>query len=452
MTPLTTATVGRNERCPCNSGRRYKDCCGRLVAAPAALTANATALMQAALSAQQARRLDEAAELYRKALSFDPEQPDALHMLGVICYERGDDVEAATLIRRALDLTQWRFPAFRHNYGLVLARAFRDRDDTRLEAARRRHRDLVASRVAIRDAVRPRVAVVVPCFNHARYLESTLESVYAQTYRDLEIIVIDDGSRDASPQIAQRVLARSPFPSRFVARANRGAAHTINEGIALSSAPYVNLLNSDDAFAADRIERMVEAVVGRSEWGFGGVGLLDAEGGPVDRLRDRRAFELSCLVAAVPFKETVGFALLTDNVAVSSGNLFFSRSLHERIGGFRDFRYNHDWDFALRALRISEPVFDAQPSYLYRLHEANTIAQSASAPRAETDSMMPEFLHWAIRAEDPESDVAPCIANWGAHFVVAILQTGMAEAVDVELLRELADRLQPSRASVVLQP
>jgi hypothetical protein len=66
--------------------------------------------------------------------------------------------------------------------------------------------------------------------------------------------------------------------------------------------------------------------------------------------------------------------------------------------------------------------------------------------------MMPEFLHWAIRAEHPESDVAPCIANWGAHFVVAVLQTGMAEAVDVELLRELADRLQPSRPSVVLQP
>ena len=79
--------------------------------------------MASALEAQKSRRLDDAEQLYREAIALTPDSADALHMLGVIRYERRDYAEAKALILRALDLTGWRFPNFRHNLGLVVARA-----------------------------------------------------------------------------------------------------------------------------------------------------------------------------------------------------------------------------------------------------------------------------------------------------------------------------------------
>src|ERR1700704_5108144 len=111
------ATVGRNSACPCGSGERYKDCCGRLPAVegatenPPSPTALAS-LMQQALAAQQAQLPRDADRLYREALAIAPDEPDALHMLGVLRYEQGDSEEAARLILRALDLTGWKHATY----------------------------------------------------------------------------------------------------------------------------------------------------------------------------------------------------------------------------------------------------------------------------------------------------------------------------------------------------
>ena len=87
-------------------------------------------------------------------------------------------------------------------------------------------------------------------------------SVFAQSYRALEIIVVDDGSTDDSPAVVERCLRESPFPHRLVTQSNRGAPAAINEALRHARGEYVNLLNSDDAFESERITKMVEAVAG----------------------------------------------------------------------------------------------------------------------------------------------------------------------------------------------
>src|SRR5437763_2057042 len=168
--------IGRNDPCRCGSGKRYKACCGQLAATESSRDVAAT--MKAALAAQQARRLDQAERLYRAALAVDPDLADALHMLGVVCYEQGNDAEAWRLILRALDVTDWRYPAYRHNFGLVLARAWRHLDAAKVAAARGRYRQLGALRSAPPRSLSPRVAVVVPSFNHAGFVEHALDSVF----------------------------------------------------------------------------------------------------------------------------------------------------------------------------------------------------------------------------------------------------------------------------------
>ena len=438
--PTTSAAVaspGRNDPCPCGSGKRYKDCCGRLEAA-----GSVEDLLNAALAAQQARQLDTAERLYRDALLRRSDLPDALHMLGVIRYEKGDDAEARSLILRALDLTGWAYPAFRHNLGLVIARADGGRADARRAHARDRYRRWQESRT-IRP-VAPRVDVVMPCFNHARYVAQALRSVFAQSYRRIRLIVIDDGSSDDSASVISRVLDKCPFPHRFIARDNRGAAATINEAVGMSDGEFVNVLNSDDLFEPDRIETLVSEIAGTGvQWGFSGVSFVDDQDVALDTLKDARAYAQTCSMSMIPFRETVGFSLITGNASMSSGNLFFSRSLFERVGGFREFRYNHDWDFALRALRLAEPAFVTAQTYRYRLHGANTIVESAERARSEANVIMREYLAWASTEDASASTLAPSLGNWGTAFIVTVLEGGMAELLDPVLLRRLADEPPP---------
>ena len=90
-----------------------------------------------------------------------------------------------------------------------------------------------------------RLAVIIPCYNHARYIGAALDSCLAQTRRPDRIIVIDDGSRDDSPAIIRSYASRGVEGS---ARENRGAHSTINELLAMAArdCDVVSILNSDD--------------------------------------------------------------------------------------------------------------------------------------------------------------------------------------------------------------
>lgn len=442
------AEIARNDPCPCGSGKRYKHCCGSVIDAAKTPPFDAIALMASALAEQQARRLDAAERLYREALAVDPDLADALHMLGVVRYERGAYSEARALIMRALDLTGWRFPSYRHNLALVVGKASQQGAvfAGQLAEQRRWYESHRALGKPSREAT-PRVAVVIPAHNHARYIEAALESVFAQTYANLEIVVIDDGSSDATLDAARRALQRSPFPHRLVSRDNRGSAATINEAISPCSTPYFNILNSDDAFAPQRIATLVEQVARRgASWGFSDVDFIDALDAPIDLLRDPRAYSIRCAISGMPSGRSIGFALLAFNVIVSSGNLFCSRHLWQTVGGFRDLRYNHDWDFGLRALWHEEPVFVRKRLYRYRLHAANTISESTSAPRDEAQAIIGEYLTRAID-EVPPNPVAPSSHAWGADFAVSVLQGGVAEACDTPVLRRLVSLADPAHVA-----
>ncbi len=394
------------------------------------------------MAAQRARDLRRAAGLYREVLALSPDEPDALHMLGVVCYELGNEIEALQLIRRALELTGWGFWTYRHNLGLVVSRLVSGRARQRAADTQARYSAWRELREGPGNPSSPKVAVVVPCYNHARYVERALASVFAQTYRQVELVVIDDGSTDGSADALRRALKKSPFPSRFVSCPNRGAAATINEGVRQCAAEYVNVLNSDDAFTADRLQAMVDQVAGQGlAWGFAEVEVIGEDDREVDPLRVERALDTLVMQGCIPLKQTVGFALLESNVAISSGNLFFSRALFDQIGGFRDFRYNHDWDFSLRALRLAEPRYVRERTYRYRLHAANTIAESVDQPRSEADAVLHDYLQWATTTEPADSPWAPCVANWGEMFAITVLGAGMARALAAEQLRTMVENL-----------
>jgi len=431
----------RNAPCPCGSGKRYKHCHGLAREGRSGVPATPVEeLMRRALEAQQARRPEEAEQAYREVLAILPDEPDALHMLGVLRHDLGDVDEAIALTMRALDLTNWRVPFMRTNLGIILAAHGGDVDEDEVAAMSERHAAMLGARQASKRRATPRVSVVVPAYNHAEYIERALASVLSQSWRDLEVIVVDDGSTDGTAECAERVLAGAALPHRLVRRGNRGASTTLNEGAALATGDYVQFLNSDDWLDPRRVERMVDEVAGvGAGWGFSAIALADAAGDPIDAMKNRRAFDLMCATSSVGFRQSVGFALIPTNATVSSGNLFVSRALFDRVGGFREFRWNHDWDFALRALWLDEPVFVGDPLYVYRLHGSKTIDESADRSREEMSAITRDYLAYAMEEDAmPPNPLAPAVATWGSAFLNVLLGSGIGGLVDPAVLRRVA--------------
>ena len=445
------APVSRTAPCPCGSGRRYKDCHGSLSSpvAPPDNGVRAHQLALQALNAQQRQDLTQAKALYEQALTLYPDHADALHMLGMVHYELGDTTAAIPMVMHALDLTGWTLPAMRNNLGLALAKLTR-KDAMQQHGLTDKGREYRARLTALEAtptdgetlAASPTVSVVVPSYNHSTYLRQALESVYAQTYRQIELIVIDDGSTDGSAAIAREILRSCPFPYEFVARSNRGAHATLNEAIGLSSGAYINPLNTDDTFAPTRINEMVAAARRKdAALVFSNVEWIDAQSALIDPFADARVYALRCTQSGIAFHETVGNAFLLNNVAATTGNLFFSRKLFDALDGFRDFRYNHDWDFCLRALWLTEPVHVDQPLYRYRFHGHNTITESAEKARAEAIGVMTEYLQRAFNPTETGARYTPNVAQWREHFVTQVLANGLAVALSPDIFKNYARHL-----------
>lgn len=95
------------------------------------------------------------------------------------------------------------------------------------------------------------VFTFVPSYNHAPFVERCLQSIIKQTLAPKKLLVIDDGSKDDSLKIIEKILKDCPFPAELVARENRGLCATLNEGLSLSSGKYFAYLGSDDVWLPD---------------------------------------------------------------------------------------------------------------------------------------------------------------------------------------------------------
>src|SRR4051794_20579193 len=105
----------------------------------------------------------------------------------------------------------------------------------------------------------PRISVVVPVYNVERYLEDCLESIAGQTFGDLEVLMVDDGSTDGSAAIAARFAARDQR-FRLISQPNGGLGNARNNGAAAATGEYLSFVDSDDALPRDAYELLLGAL------------------------------------------------------------------------------------------------------------------------------------------------------------------------------------------------
>jgi len=247
----------------------------------------------------------------------------------------------------------------------------------------------------------------MPAYNHERFVREALDSIVAQSVGDVEIIVVDDGSRDATGMLVDEFAAHcATHAVTIVHQRNEGAHAAINGGLARAQGEFIAIINSDDRFAPSRLSTMLDALrERRADFAFSGTRFIDDDGvelsqdsGYVERLRDG-------IARGSAFDDPLP-ALLRLNVAVSSGNFMFRRSLPQKTGGMAAFRVCHDWDFILAASYHTPLVFVREPLYEYRVHRANTFSGSQLTAHLEADQVLDRFFaqietHPVLR--EPES-------------------------------------------------
>lgn len=105
------------------------------------------------------------------------------------------------------------------------------------------------------------ISVVVTCYNHENYIEQCLRSIFNQTYRNIELIVLDDGSTDSSNKIIQEVLKDSPFVTTFESHKNIGVVRTRNKGLNLLNGDYFLFVDSDDFLDNRYVEELYDCAI-----------------------------------------------------------------------------------------------------------------------------------------------------------------------------------------------
>ncbi len=220
------------------------------------------------------------------------------------------------------------------------------------------------------------VSVVIPSYNHATYIKQAVESVFAQTHTSLELIAIDDGSTDASLSYLRTVR-----DARFtlVEQANAGAHNAINKGLELAKGQYLAILNSDDVFHPERLAVCVSQLKDGVDLVASWIEIVNEKGkvlGVKEGWRNMLPWSFS-----PPKKEIAGvdkftLNLLMSNFVSTTSNVVFTRKLYDEIGGMRNLRFVHDWDFLLRAAKKFRCELIEHPLLQYRTHTTNTISSN----------------------------------------------------------------------------
>ncbi len=223
-----------------------------------------------------------------------------------------------------------------------------------------------------RNPDNPLVSAIVPAYNAERFLAQAIDSALAQTFDSLEIVVVNDGSKDSTGQIADRYAAEYPGRVRVVHQDNQGLPFARNAAIAASRGRYLALLDADDMWLPGHIESCVTLLERDPELGLVHANdeAIDIDGNPLGSQTGRWTH----------LRDNPYAAILLRKQHVNCPTAVFRKSIVESVGPF-DGLFNRlgceDRDMWLRITEVSKHAYIDEIQALYRVHGANMSSNHA---------------------------------------------------------------------------
>jgi glycosyltransferase involved in cell wall biosynthesis len=205
----------------------------------------------------------------------------------------------------------------------------------------------------------PRISVIIPTFNHGEFVAETLESVFAQTYGDFEVIVVNDGSRDDTESVLRPYIEAQRI--RYLRQENQGVAAARNAGLALATGEWIAFLDDDDLWLTDKLEWQVACLEASNAVVVGGscsrFGLTE------ERKEKGDSHKIEFLATADLFR---------GNPFGSPGQTLIRKSALEQIGGLDAAIWGvDDLDLWIRLSRIGAVQRVDRVALHYRVHDSN---------------------------------------------------------------------------------
>lgn len=228
----------------------------------------------------------------------------------------------------------------------------------------------------------PLVSVIIPAFNAARFITETLESVLSQTYRDIEVLVVDDGSQDHTAERVESFARKDPRVL-LIKQANQGVAAARNLAIEQSRGEYIAPIDADDLWYPQKLEKQVQLILESKS----SVGLVYTWSACIN--------EQGLLTGRALYSNKVGdvyLDLLAGNFISNSSSPLIRRVCFEEIGGYnfqmkeQDAQGCEDWDIYLRVAERYQ--FQVVPEFLVGYRQTIGSMSCNYAAMAKSHSIM----------------------------------------------------------------
>jgi glycosyltransferase involved in cell wall biosynthesis len=213
----------------------------------------------------------------------------------------------------------------------------------------------------------PLVSIVAICYNHSNFLTETLDSISRQTYKNIELIIVDDFSSDNSVSTIKEWLnSNRPYLriSFIEHKKNLGLCKTLNEAVVLADGNYLQLISCDDILLDDKIEKQMHLFLENKNLAivYSDMIVIDSNGQQIeDSFFKLCSVETENLPRGYVYEE-----VLKDNV-IPAPSMLIDKSKLKTIGMFDESLVFEDWDFILRATKIYEVDFIREPTVYYRI-------------------------------------------------------------------------------------
>ena len=212
-----------------------------------------------------------------------------------------------------------------------------------------------------------KISVVMAAFNAEKYLREAMDSILAQTYGDLELIVLDDKSTDGSLRILKEYAAADPRVVVLENEQNMGLTKSLNKGLAVAKGEYIARMDADDISVPDRFAKQVAFLDSHPDYSFVScIGRYIDEEGREEQLR------------LFPETHEEICAMMPKVDAVMHPGVMFRREDIARIGNYcEDFRVVQDYDLWFRGMAAGYKFYNIQePLVLFRRNDSYNTRKS----------------------------------------------------------------------------
>lgn len=248
------------------------------------------------------------------------------------------------------------------------------------------------------EQLTPIISIIIPSYNHATYLAEAVTSVLQQSFKDWELIIIDDASQDDSPAWLKQLA--DPRITTYFHEKNQGAANTLNEALGYAKGEYISILNSDDVYHSERLS-VLHQVAQQNKCDFiaSDLHLVDHDSCFIEESKDEYTKAwlhwFNHLKEQYHQEKDFFTTLLKGNFLITTSNFFFHRRVLEKLNSFRDLRYVHDYEFILRLCQAAyKPHWLSKKLLSYRLHNSNTIREAPlKAIQENSKLLLDQLIH-----------------------------------------------------------